>query len=106
MHSVAASPEDMLDPAPGQLANGDAHGPSHGHGNGESKGKSRVPASGADLGGMQTSGRRVAKGRLLDVRRIEEFMKHQNAQHQAAVGHLVHVSMLIETLRYVYTAWR
>lgn len=48
---------------------------------------------------MTKDGRRVVKGRLMDIRRIEWFVKYQNEQHDRAVNHLQHVCGMMETLR-------
>jgi mediator of RNA polymerase II transcription subunit 14 len=97
MEAEAASPEDAMTPAQGMM-NGDVNGSAGGHG----KGKGRTEdAAGGD--GGQAIGQRIKRGRLLDIRRLEEFMKHQNAQHAMAVTHIQHVCAGIENLRYVWT---
>lgn len=90
VESEAASPEDAMTPA--VLPNGIAKAGMSGEGQG---GASHAYAYAPD-------GRKIVKGRLLDIRRLEEFMKHQNHQHQAAVQHIRHVCAGIEGLRYVY----
>lgn len=92
VESEAASPEDAMTPA--VLPNGVAKAGVPGDGQG---GASHAYAYAPD-------GRKIVKGRLLDIRRLEEFMKHQNHQHQAAVQHIRHVCAGIEGLRYVYVS--
>ncbi|KAL7420323.1 mediator complex subunit [Cryptotrichosporon argae] len=40
-----------------------------------------------------------ARGKVADARRLQTFFQHQNAQHEAAIEHLRHVTKLVDTLR-------
>ncbi|EKD02252.1 hypothetical protein A1Q2_03399 [Trichosporon asahii var. asahii CBS 8904] len=39
------------------------------------------------------------RGKVTDARRIQQFLEHQNAQHEAAIAHIRHVTSMVETLR-------
>lgn len=39
------------------------------------------------------------RGKVTDARRIQQFLEHQNAQHEVAIAHIRHVTSLVETLR-------
>lgn len=39
------------------------------------------------------------RGKVTDAKRIAEYMKHQNDQHDMAVSHVRHTATNIETLR-------
>lgn len=41
----------------------------------------------------------VAQGKVTDARRIQQFLEHQNSQHEVAIEHIRHVTKLVETLR-------
>lgn len=57
------------------------------------KGKGRF---GGDTAGVDDT---VQRGKVTDARRIQQFLEHQNAQHEAAIAHVRHVTKLVETLR-------
>jgi mediator of RNA polymerase II transcription subunit 14 len=58
------------------------------------KGKGR-----AENGDSDRDGRLVVRGRLMDAKRIEQFMQHQNAQHDATIRHVEHSAKVVESLR-------
>lgn len=39
------------------------------------------------------------QGKVTQARRIQQFLEHQNAQHEVAIAHIRHVTSLVETLR-------
>lgn len=47
----------------------------------------------------EADGRLVVRGRLMDAKRIEQFMQHQNAQHDATIRHVEHSAKVVESLR-------
>jgi mediator of RNA polymerase II transcription subunit 14 len=61
-----------------------------------SKGKARAGDAGAAAGIVEE-----ARGKVTDARRIQQFLEHQNVQHEAAIAHIQHVTKLVDTLRCV-----
>lgn len=73
------------------------------HSNGESNDTSPVtyPSKGKARGGAEGVGTEdgVVRGKVTDARRIQQFLEHQNAQHEVAITHIRHVTGLVDTLR-------
>jgi mediator of RNA polymerase II transcription subunit 14 len=67
-----------------------------------SNGDSYSPAASAAKGKGRMSDEDVKvsmRGKVTDAKRIAEYMKHQNDQHDMAVSHVQHTATNIETLR-------
>ncbi|TXT06056.1 hypothetical protein VHUM_03529 [Vanrija humicola] len=67
------------------------------HSNGESNNTS--PATHPLKPKARTGDDSVAQGKVTDARRIQQFLEHQNSQHEVAIEHIRHVTKLVETLR-------
>jgi mediator of RNA polymerase II transcription subunit 14 len=68
-----------------------------------SNGDSYSPASGPKGKGKMTDDdvKISMRGKVTDAKRIAEYMKHQNDQHDMAVSHVRHTATNIGTLRSV-----
>lgn len=73
------------------------------HSNGESNYTSPIayPSKGKARAGEGAADDHVIRGKVTDARRIQQFLEHQNAQHELSIEHIRHVTGLVETLRYV-----
>jgi len=73
------------------------------HSNGESNNTSPTaypPLKGKARGVPDhAAGTEEVRGKVTDARRIQQFLEHQNAQHEAAIAHIQHVTKLVDTLR-------
>lgn len=70
------------------------------HSNGESNYTSPIANQSKGLrGGEGGSDEPVIRGKVTDARRIQQFLEHQNAQHEASIVHVKHVTDSIKTLR-------
>lgn len=71
------------------------------HSNGESNDTSPVayPSKGKARGDGAGGEEAVVRGKVTDARRIQQFLEHQNAQHEVAITHIRHVTGLVDTLR-------
>jgi mediator of RNA polymerase II transcription subunit 14 len=43
----------------------------------------------------------VLRGKVTDTKRIQQFMEHQNRQHEEAIMHVKHTAKVVEGLRFV-----
>lgn len=48
---------------------------------------------------VQAGSRAFLRGKVTDAKRIQQFMQHQNKQHEEAVAHVRHTAKMIEGLR-------
>jgi mediator of RNA polymerase II transcription subunit 14 len=44
-------------------------------------------------------GKPVVRGKVTDTKRIQQFMEHQNRQHEEAIMHVKHTARVVEGLR-------
>lgn len=72
------------------------------HSNGESNNTSPTayPVKGKGRLGGDAPVVEEIRGKVTDARRIQQFLEHQNAQHEIAIAHIRHVTQGVDTLRY------